>query len=50
MIDHTRHWTALLSNQRPGLWDGLLKIERNTIDDDAEAFAYLESMKKTGLS
>ncbi len=46
VIDHTRHWSALLSNQRQGFWDGLLKIELNTIEDDAEAFAYLESVKK----
>jgi hypothetical protein len=46
VIDYTRHWSALLLDQRQELWDGLLKIELNTIDDDAEEFAYLDPVKK----
>jgi hypothetical protein len=48
VIDHTRHWGALLSHQREeGIWKGLLKIDLNTIEDDAAALSYLETLGRS---
>lgn len=36
-IEQSRYWAMLFSHNRLGVWKGMLKIDLNTPDDDAEA-------------
>ena len=36
-IDQTRYWYALFSHRRDGVWKGMLRIELNTVPEDATA-------------
>lgn len=40
-LESTRYWTSLFSHNRLGVWKGMLRIELNTPDFDAEARQHL---------
>lgn len=37
VVEHARYWTHLFSHRRDKLWKGMLRIELNTVADDADA-------------
>lgn len=47
IIDWTRHWAALLSHQaETGIWKGMLEISLHTLQEDAAARQYLQTLEK----
>lgn len=40
-VEATRYWCGLFSHTRTGVWKGMLRIDLNTPDDDADATALL---------
>ena len=43
-VDQTRYWIQLFTHNRNGVWKGMLKIDLNTPDIDAEAISLLDSL------
>ncbi len=45
LVEHTRFWWGLLSHRKDdGIWKGMLKIDLNTIANDADANNHLVSL------
>lgn len=48
LIDHTRHYSGLLSHQaESNVWKGLLRVELNTAADDLAALERLTELERT---
>lgn len=43
-VDQTRYWIQLFTHNRNGVWKGMLKVDLNTPDIDAEAVSHLDSL------
>lgn len=43
-VEMTRYWIQLFTHNRIGIWKGLLRIELNTPNVDANALSYLNSL------
>lgn len=41
VVESTRYWSGLFSHTRDGVWKGMLRVELNTPDADAEALVLL---------
>ena len=41
VVEHARYWTHLFSHRRDKLWKGMLRLELNTVADDATALTLL---------
>jgi hypothetical protein len=45
IVEHTRYWCGLFSHRRDdGVWKGMLKVDLDTIADDAAAKRHLDSL------
>ena len=43
-VEQTKYWVQLFSHNRDSVWKGMLQIELNTINEDAQALQYLNSI------
>jgi hypothetical protein len=43
-VELTRYWIQLFSHNRMGVWKGILRLELNTPEVDAESMNYLKSV------
>jgi hypothetical protein len=44
-VEMTRYWIQLFTHNRLGIWKGILRLELNTPDLDAESIKYLKEIK-----
>jgi len=46
LVDHARYWSGLFSHTRMGVWKGMLRVELDPADDDADALKELADLSK----